>query len=1138
MKYENFVIEVDKKDDAYTVRVASSPAGESKKENFEPPFAWEQLETTLTEMERSVRRRGAGEPAALPRKNGEKLFDALFREDVGRLFDRSCGNVAADRGLRLQLKLNPGQPELDRFFALPWEYLRDAGDDLSLNLATPVVRYLDVPRASTAVPPLLWVLRILVVMASPTDRNRLNLKADRRRIEEAWKGKSGVELEFLEHASFEDLRKKLRQKRPHILHFTGHGDFNAETGKGELFFENADGTSDPRSGEALATELKNFRSLRLVFLNACDTARATGAGGLNPFSGVATALVMGGMPAVLAMQFPISDDAAITFSQCCYEYLAKGCPVDVAVTEGRLAVRHSDEGSMEWGTPVLFLRIPDGRLFTAVSRRQILAAGGLAVVSVAGGVWKILPDKVRRSLAVLPFVNVSGDADVAWLATALAEIIAASLGIDGALRTLKSKRVERGLREARVDVHRTAALPEEKLAQVQRRLGTDYYVTGAYRLEGEILHVDLKLEDQRREELHSNKLRGSSRDLADLALQAGGEMRPILGLKPLAPEQRDQLRATVPPLEAVRFYFEGRSRYQFDGKGAREFLERAVQTAPDHPLPHYELAVVFFNEGHTENAIEQAKLAKEFFGAMSDADRHELQAFYHETRSDWPLAIEKYRTLFDDFPDEPDYADHLVRTLIEDNRSEEALNILDKLRRLPPPLSDAPWIDLRAARVHYGLGDFKMAKKFADSAAEGGTSAQAWLLVAEASLEHAKALVELGDIAEAVTELDMARTKFEYAGDRAGVAETKEMAADLAFARGDLKTALIHYEECLKIYSEIGHKQGRARCRINLGMILWQQGRLVDAEESFSVANTLTRKMDDHWQVLIFAGVGMCRHLQGELDAALEKYRKAEALAEALGDDSSQDWITTLRAEIFYLRGDLGETHKLHKKVFDRLDEIEKEIEAHLSLKAYNEFRIGKISFALGELFVARGQLQAALDAQEGIPAAETRIDLARVFLAQDKAGKAVEHASQAERTLSRAEADIAALALVVLVEAKLAQGDLAGSRAANRKARIIADAEECEDRRVLFATAIAGARVDAASGQVEPALAHLSDVIDRAAAIGFFGYELEARLAAAEIEAANGRAEARVHLLEVRDLARQKGFGFVGKRAARLLGS
>jgi Tfp pilus assembly protein PilF len=110
--------------------------------------------------------------------------------------------------------------------------------------------------------------------------------------------------------------------------------------------------------------------LRLVVLNACQSARVSGESGTKKsfphrFGGVATSLVMGGLPAVIAMGSSISDAAAIAFSEVFYQQLAAGEPVDAAVVEGRHEIYSKNRERTEWATPVLFLRSKTGELFPA-----------------------------------------------------------------------------------------------------------------------------------------------------------------------------------------------------------------------------------------------------------------------------------------------------------------------------------------------------------------------------------------------------------------------------------------------------------------------------------------------------------------------------------------------------------------------------------------------------------------------------------------------------------------------------------------------------------------------------------------------------------------------------------------------------
>ena len=73
--------------------------------------------------------------------------------------------------------------------------------------------------------------------------------------------------------------------------------------------------------------------------------------GQDPFSSVAPALLMAGVPAVVAMQFPIFDDSAIAFSKAFYQRLAAGELVETAVAEGRLAIYNNSRDLFDWRRP-------------------------------------------------------------------------------------------------------------------------------------------------------------------------------------------------------------------------------------------------------------------------------------------------------------------------------------------------------------------------------------------------------------------------------------------------------------------------------------------------------------------------------------------------------------------------------------------------------------------------------------------------------------------------------------------------------------------------------------------------------------------------------------------------------------------
>ncbi len=296
-----------------------------------------------------------------PREFGVLLYHALFSGEVRDILEGTTRAVEGqpDRGLRIRLSFDTARDEMPLVIGLPWELLAKSVKDKPLTVSRrfPLVRALDVARRSAPVaftPP----FTVLVFIATPRGTAFLDLDKERVNLEKQWAGLPNVRTVW-RRGTRAELFRSLRDEDPHVLHFMGHGDFH--DGRGVLLFETEEGGVDPIDGERLGIALADEPKLRLVFLNACKTAATGLTATSDPFAGVATALVRSGVTAVLAMQFPISDAAAIQFSNTFYECLIKGEPVDGAVGEARKWV-YSDQHA-EWATPVLFMRSPHGDIF-------------------------------------------------------------------------------------------------------------------------------------------------------------------------------------------------------------------------------------------------------------------------------------------------------------------------------------------------------------------------------------------------------------------------------------------------------------------------------------------------------------------------------------------------------------------------------------------------------------------------------------------------------------------------------------------------------------------------------------------------------------------------------------------------------
>ncbi len=405
IKYLDLDLQIEHSPTGYRAKILNSPAGQAASD-FSLPFSDLELENFMLRLggaRRGVRRLESPEMEAA-KAFGSRLFSAVFAGDL-----RSCllsSQYEAEQqgaGLRVRLRLSEA-PELG---GLPWEYLYNSGLNrfLALSVKTPLVRYLDLPeriRPLTVKPP----LRVLAMISNPSDYEPLDVEGEFGKLQQSLadaQQRGMVEVEKLPEASLVALQRRLQQGAYHIFHFVGHGGFDERQQDGVLILQDQDKRGRRVSAQYLGTVLHDHGWLRLAVLNACEGARTSRT---DPFAGVAQSLVQQGIPAVIAMQFEITDEAAITFAQEFYGALSLGYPVDGALAEARKTI-FAQGNELEWGTPVLYLRAPEGRIFdlqevSEEDKRRVQVAGLVrdAQLAAAGSDWGGARAKAEAVLAL------------------------------------------------------------------------------------------------------------------------------------------------------------------------------------------------------------------------------------------------------------------------------------------------------------------------------------------------------------------------------------------------------------------------------------------------------------------------------------------------------------------------------------------------------------------------------------------------------------------------------------------------------------------------------------------------------------------------------------------------------------------
>lgn len=356
--------------DSYVVQVVRSPAGEASAAftldsdrllNQRPS-----LQNAVLLSSVSSRRAAVSENEGVVQAVGRELFDAVFGpKSIASLYAASRA-LADSTQEELRIVLRTGSPELA---ALPWELMYDTEMDAYVCRREPLVRH--VPVATVPAPlRVRGALRILGIVSSPRGMAVLDVGQERENLTSALARSAErglVDLQWAPDATWSSLQELLLSQEWHVIHFIGHGDFDFEREEGILALVGKDGRANRVEGSRFVDLLRQARPMpRLVVLNSCSSATSSSE---DLFSGTAAALVRGGVSAVAAMQFEITDDAAIDFCRGFYNAIAHGRGVDQAVSSGRVAILGSSSETLEWVTPVLYLRGLNSELF-AVERAQ------------------------------------------------------------------------------------------------------------------------------------------------------------------------------------------------------------------------------------------------------------------------------------------------------------------------------------------------------------------------------------------------------------------------------------------------------------------------------------------------------------------------------------------------------------------------------------------------------------------------------------------------------------------------------------------------------------------------------------------------------------------------------------------------
>jgi eukaryotic-like serine/threonine-protein kinase len=744
--------------------------------------------------------------------------------------------------------------------------------------------------------------------------------------------------------------------------------------------------------------------------------------------------------------------------------------------------------------------------------------------------------RTRRSVAVMGFANASGNARDVWLSTAFTEMLATELAAGDSLRTVAEEDVAR----ARLELTLTNkdSYGSNTLTKIRQDIGCDYVVTGSYltigRTDNGRLRLDARVQDAvTGDTVASFAVAGSESDLFDLASRAGEQLRAKLGVGTLTSTEAEEAKLALPSNpEAARLYSDGLAKLRlYEDVAASNLLERVIRLQPEYSPAYSALATAWSDLGFDAKATATARKAVDMAGNLRPQARLQTEARYHEMNKDWTRAAEVYSRLHRLYPDNLDYGLNLAAAQVAMANSAEAAATLAALRKLPPPQSDDPRIDIAEAKIAGNLADYKREQTLADSAARKAEMTGARLLLAQAKLIGGLASFFLGNLSSAVDADTVAQRMFAESGDSDRSAVASMNIGGVLATQGDIVGARHSIEKALNLFRKQGDQFRLATALSNLGEMYEIEDDLPRAENLFRESVAILTKLN--WmnqRDLVTKNLADSLQQQG-------KFREAKGLLETLldhrgeGNRSILGTATQSLGSIAETRGDMA----LALRMYQDAVAILKDTGAKTDYTDA-ERSLGKAFLREGNFVSAKQALSEALSVDRETGA---KTDTARdqVALAELSLGQAepvdmgalqsvIDQFRQQKITDDEIEAEI------VLARENIQQGKTA--EAGKMFGRATALSAKSYDPTIRFDVALATAHLRAAQHRFDDARRTIRSALRSAATIGCVRCQLEGRLELGEIEIQAGNAgRGRAQLQKLADDAGSRGFRLIAGRAA-----
>jgi tetratricopeptide (TPR) repeat protein len=561
------------------------------------------------------------------------------------------------------------------------------------------------------------------------------------------------------------------------------------------------------------------------------------------------------------------------------------------------------------------------KLRRRIGRRTMAVILAVAVVGAAAGLFfglkpSLVFQKARTYVAVLPFENMTNDAELDWLTSGIPDNLTADLAQSKFFRVMSPERLRQTAKEMGTGIGDLAN--SEVISRLAKATDIDAVVVGSFARVGEEVRITLKVENARNQELIGTRsAQGLAGDLLAVIDQLAGYTKQIFKLSQKDIDADLNNGGAVERTKSVRAASEFARglnlSYQGSYLDAAKAFEAAITADPDFAMAYAEAADAYKTLGYDDKAASLSFTAVDkavkFMDRVPPADRTFIMAGHANITHNADEAVKSYTEFISAYPDNPEGYYNLGLTYVSVSDWGAAARNFKKAIGLDPKFGSAHF-ELGKAMINQNtldeaLSELETARKLYEGI--GNRQGEAAVLNAIGVLHKRK-----NEFAKAMEYYDASMKIKEELGDKRGMAASLGNIALLYEIMGERDQALAALERSLEIRKEIGDKVGISNALNKIGQIYQSDGKFEEALANYERSYEIRREVGSKdLMASSLSDMGSIYAMMGRYDKAAEMDSLALVLRSETGD--ARDKAESLRniSETLIDRGKLREARTL-----------------------------------------------------------------------------------------------------------------------------------------------------------------------------------------------------------------------------------